>query len=421
MVSLDIFHADPFKTIQLTTAVEKVPYVPDGIEMMGIFEDKPIRTEALMIEQRQGKLVLIPFSDRGAPGVQRTTEQRQARYWSVPRIRMEDTIYARELMGIREFGTETVLMQVQKELARRLVGPTGLRNNLRFTQEYHRLAALQGYLLNTDGSVKFNWFTEFGITPNPEVAYGLVAKTLGSLRPICNEVVRTMKRKAQGAFLNSTRVVGLCGDDFWDYLVTHPDVEKTYLNWAEATDLRKGQAFESYTFGGIDWVNYRGSDDTLGIPGCALVNGSPTVTPPSLTGIVVGQFVSGPNIAANVTVSSINTGAGTFAMSANYGGVTGTYTLNIGFGNVYTGGGTISIPSNKAIFFPRGAPEVFQRALAPADSFEWEGQLGKPEYVQMIYDRDRQEWVKAEMTAYPLHICTRPEMLFTATLDAAAD
>ena len=228
-------------------------------------------------------------------------------------------------------------------------------------------------------------------------------------------------RKAQGAFIQKSRVTALCGDAFWDAFVTHPDVEKTYLNWADAAKLRDGTAFETYSFAGIDWVNYRGSDNTLAVS-VALVNGSSTGTATSVAGLSVGMEVSGPNIATNSTVASINTGAGTFVLSSgNYGGVTGTYVLNFGTGNQYEGGGSIAIPSNKAVFFPRNAPGVFIRALAPADSVEWVNTLGKPEYVQMIYDRDRNEWVKAEITVYPLHICTRPEVLFTGTMDAAAD
>lgn len=418
MASLDIFHQDPFRTIQLTSAIEKVPYVPDGLEAMRIFEDKPIRTEALMVEQRQGVLVIVPFSDRGAPGTQRVTERRSARYFNVPRLRMEDTIYAREVAAIREFGSETELMQVMKELARRIVGPTGIRNNLRYTQEYHRLAAVQGFLLDSDGSVKFNWFNEFGITPNPTVAFNLPANNVGSLRPVCNNLVRQMKRKSQGAFINSTRPTALCGDDFWDKFVTHVDVEKTYLNWAEATELRKGTAFESYSFGGIDWVNYRGSDDTFAIL-VGLTNGSAAITglPANLAN---GFSISGPNIAQGNVLAAYNGGAGTANLSVGvYGGATGNYLVNIGAGA--GGGGAISIPSNKAKFFPRGAPGVFQRGLAPADSIEWVNTLGKPEYVRMIPDRDRNEWAKVEIDNYPLHICTRPEVLFDGTMDAAAD
>ena len=47
--------------------------------------------------------------------------------------------------------------------------------------------------------------------------------------------------------------------------------------------------------------------------------------------------------------------------------------------------------------------------------------LGKPEYVRIIPDRDRNEWVKAEMTSYPLMMCTRPEILQSGTTDATAD
>lgn len=420
MALLDIFHSDPFRTIELGAAVEKVPYIPDGLEAMGIFEDEPIRTEALMVEQRAGQLVIVPFTDRGAPGSQRTTERRNARFFSVPRLKMEDTIYAREVAGIRAFGQESELMQVQTELMRRLVGPTGLRSNLRYTQEFHRLAAVQGFLLDSDGSVRFNWFTEFGITANPEVPFNLIANVAGTVRPNAAGIVRAMKRKSQGAFTNSTSVVALCGDAFFDKLVTHTDVEKTYANWQAAVSLREGSAFKEFTFADIEWVNYRGSDDNFGVA-VALTNGSPTGTPTSLAGIVAGLNVSGPSIAANTTVSSINTGAGTFALSANFAGATGTYVLNFGGGVSLGSGGAISVPSNKAVLFPRRAPGVFKRALAPADSAEWINTLGKPEYVRMIPDRDRNEWTKAEMSVYPLHICTRPEVLFTATMDNIAD
>ncbi|HXA48343.1 MAG TPA: major capsid protein, partial [Burkholderiaceae bacterium] len=90
MASLDIFNQDPFSTITLTAAVDKYPYNPVGLGSLGIFEDVPIRTTAMVVEQRQGQLVLIPFSDRGEEGTQRKTEKRQARYFDVPRLRHSD-------------------------------------------------------------------------------------------------------------------------------------------------------------------------------------------------------------------------------------------------------------------------------------------------------------------------------------------
>lgn len=421
MANLNIFQQDPFRTITLTAAIEKVPYVPDGLEAMKIFEDKPIRTEELWVEQRQGSLVIVPFSDRGAPGIQRTTEQRNARAFKVPRLRMEDTITARELMGIREFGSETELMQIQKETARRLVGPTGLRTNLRYTQEFHRLAAVQGLLLDANGSVKFNWFNEFGITANPTVAFNLLANTPRTLRPLCANIVRTMKRKAQGAFIEGrTEVVALCGDAFYDNFVTHTDVEKTYANWLSAAALRDGTAFKEMQFADITWINYRGSDDTSLIA-ASFTNASGAITGLP-AGLANGMDISGAGIPTGNTLTAYNSGAGTATLATGtFSAATGTYYVNVGNGVSQGGGGSISIPSNAAKFFPRGAPGVFQRGLSPADAGEWLGTLGKPEYARVIPDRDRNEFVKLELDNYPLHICTRPEVLFTGTMDAAAD
>ncbi|MTK12700.1 MAG: major capsid protein [Clostridiaceae bacterium] len=340
VVSLDVFHQDPFSTIQLTTAVERNPYKPTGIGELDIFEPDPIRTTALAVEERKGKLVLIPFSDRGEEGTQRITEKRAARYFDVPRLMHDDTIYANELQGIRAFGTETELMQVETEVARRLNGPTGLTSNIEYTWEYQRLAAVQGLCLDADGTIKFNWFDEFGITQAAEIGFNLVAGTPNSLRPICNGIVRTMARKSQGAFLPSTKVYALCGDTFYDEFTNHPDVIRTFLNWSAAADIRdggQGAAFEAFKFAGITWLNYRGSDDTT----------------------------------------------------------------------------TIAVPTDKVKFFPVGAPGVFRVAYAPGESFEWVNTPGKPIYVIPIFDRDRRAWWKMEVYSYPLHICTRPEVLLS--------
>jgi hypothetical protein len=381
-----------------------------------------------MVEQLQGVLRLVPFTDRGAPGTQRQTQQRQARGFLVPRIRMEDTIYADEIAGIREFGEETELKQVQSEVADRLVGETGIRNNLEYTREYHRLAAIQGLLLDADGSTRFNWFNEFEITPSPEITFnfvGLAAAYISSgqigFRNLCNQIVRNMKRASQGAWIEGrTRPVALCGDAFFDAVTSNPEVRSTYLNWMQAQELRQNLAFEVFNWGGIDWVNYRGSDDTQGLLGSA-TQSSGTIACVGAVSALIGDSVSGPGIPAGATVGSVSAGVSFTLANSVVANSTVNGVYNFGSGGAFTGGGTISIPSNKCKLFPRYAPGIFQEIMAPGESFEWVNQLGRPEYVRMIFDRDRNEWVKPEMTAYPLHICTRPEILQSGTMDAAAD
>jgi len=346
MATLDVFHQDIFSTIALTTFVEKYPFQPTGIGDLQLFEPDPIRTTALAVEERQGKLTLIPFSERGAEGTQRETEKRKARYFEVPRLMHDDTITAQEIQNIRAFGTESELMQLETEVARRVNGPTGLTSNIEYTWEFQRLAAIQGQCLDSDGSIKYDWFQEFGISKPKDIIFDLTLTADGSatkpnsVRPLCNEIVRTMARKSQGAFKNGTEVYALCGDAFWDALTNHPDVIKTYYNWAAAAELREGSAFQAMRFGGISWFNYRGSDDAT----------------------------------------------------------------------------TISIKPDEVKFFPKGAPGIFKVAYAPGETFEWVNTPGKPIYLLPIFDTQRKAWWKVEAYSYPLHICTRPEVLQSAKL-----
>ena len=354
MVSLDIFDQDPFKTIELTAAIEKVPFLPQGLGGLGIFEDFPIYVETAVVEERDGVLAVIPFSERGTPGLQRTTELRKAYSFKVPRLRHEDTITAREVANIREFGTESVLMQVMTEMARRFAGPSGLLRNIEYTWEYHRLAAIQGLLLDANGSVVHNWWTEFNVPQPAEIGFNLAANVEGALRPLCNQVVRGMARAAKGAFVQNTQIYAACGDTFWDAFTTHQDVVKTYYNWMAAQELRTGAAFSTEIFepdqlsfqamyyAGIYWFNYRGSDDAS----------------------------------------------------------------------------TIAIAADKVKFFPRGAPGVFRRILSPGESIDWVNSLGRPYYARVIPDLERNEFVKPEVSSYPLHICTRPAVLYSGRSEA---
>ncbi len=268
MVSMDIFRQDAFSTFQLTSTVERIPYQPTTLGDLGVFTPNPIRTRALGVEERDGKLVLIQSSQRGAPvSSERETEKRKMRYFEVPRLTQGDTLHAAEIDGIRAFGQESELMQVMNEVARRLAGPTGLVANIGYTKENMRLAAVQGLLLDADGSLLYNWYDEFQFVAAAEVGFNLAAGTPNSLRPIINGLVRAMYRAAKGAFQPNVRIGALCGDAFYDSFTNHPDIIRTFLNWQDAALLRSGQggAFSNFPFADIEWINYRGSDDNAAI------------------------------------------------------------------------------------------------------------------------------------------------------------
>jgi len=269
-MNIDIFNNDAFSLRSMTAAIERHPFKPEYLGTLGIFQKEPIRTTGISIEERGGVLNLIKPDQRGAPIAQRVHEKRNAQEFETIRIAKGDRLTASELQNVRAYGTESELMVAQSEVARRMSGPTGLRAEVELTQEHMRLGAIQGIVVDKDGDVIDNFFDRFGIVADEEIAFDLTAAspTSGGLRKQCTKLIRKMVRDGQGAFTTSSSVSALCGDEFFDNFIAHPEVRETYLNQSAASELRNdGRAFGSFTFGGITWHNYRGTDDetTVGI------------------------------------------------------------------------------------------------------------------------------------------------------------
>ena len=261
MASMDIFNSSAFSMTSLTGAVNKVGYKPQLLGSLNIFEPMPVRTRTVFVDRREGKLTLIPSSPVGAPPKELVVDPRNAVPLKTTRLAEGFTLYAEEIQGIRAFGSETEFAQVQAEYLKRMAS---VRDDMDLTHEFHRLGALQGLLLDADGTtVIYNYFTEFGVTEAPAINFDLgnANPATGAIRLKTAEVIRSMSRSAGGAFTPGTVIHALVGDAFYDALITHPEVEKTYQNWAAAADLRQDRTWQAFTYGGITWHNYRGTDD----------------------------------------------------------------------------------------------------------------------------------------------------------------
>lgn len=338
MITMDIFESDAFSARSLTAAIEKVPTKPGFLGSLNIFTPKPVRSDKIFVEERSRTLELVSLSKRGDPLTGQTRDRRTVRGFVIDRLAEKDTLYAHELAGLRAFGSETDLETVQEEV---MVRQKKLMDKIEMTMEYHRLHALQGILLDADGSTTvYNYFTEFGGSQPAEIDFDLDNATPAKgvlLDLIKNSVKRPMIRALGGLAVPGMRIMALCGDTFYDQLVKHNDVLPTYQQFQamQAYNSQSADVFNTFRFGGIEWVNYRGTDDNS----------------------------------------------------------------------------TVAVGATKAHFFPVGVPDLFQVALAPYESLDFVGTLGRPYYAELVRDMDRNHWVQPEIYSYPLHLCTRPDVL----------
>lgn len=263
MLTMDVFNTSAFSAIELTGALDKFNYVPDFLgSIPDLFVPVPVRTEAIWIEERSYAPTILSVSPRGSAPHQTGGDRAVARAFKTVRVADASRVTASELQNIRAFGSETEMKQLAVEVARR---QQKMMQNMQLTFEYHRLNAVQGLVLDKDGSTIYDWASQFGQTIPAEVDFDLdnASPASGALRIKCTAAVRSIRAGLKGV-ANPTRIVALCGDTFWDQLIAHTEVRATYLNWQAATDLRKDVAWDAFTFAGIDFVNYRSTDSDAG-------------------------------------------------------------------------------------------------------------------------------------------------------------
>ena len=177
MATMDIFEGDAFSIIELTRALENIPYKPALLSGSGLFGSRGVRTRTVVIESRDGTLSLIPFSERGGPYDAQVPERRQVRAFVCRQFKKHDMLWASEIQAVRDFGSESATQQVQAEVARKL---GRLRTDAEATFEYHLLNGLQGVVKDPkDGAVVIDYFTEFAIAPAAEIDFDLDNGTPG--------------------------------------------------------------------------------------------------------------------------------------------------------------------------------------------------------------------------------------------------
>ncbi|MFA8386874.1 MAG: major capsid protein [Pelagibaca sp.] len=285
MSVLNVFNQDAFSVMRLTDALREIKYVPSRIGQLGLFATTSIDTLDIAIEKdREQNQIIIGSTPRGGPGQTFGKNGRSMRTLRVPHFQVDDAIMADEVQQVRAFGSEVSVERLQQKIANRAAEASQF---FALTEEFHRLNIIKsGKLLDADDQVMFDYFNEFGETAPAEIDFDLdnANPAEGALRKKCVGVVRQTAAILDG--LPYTGIHAFCGDNFFDDLVSHPEVRETYKGFADASTLRSAYAsangqqntFGVFEFGGITFENYRGGGsigiDTnkchlfpLGVPG----------------------------------------------------------------------------------------------------------------------------------------------------------
>ncbi|AXF86648.1 hypothetical protein DTO96_102403 [Ephemeroptericola cinctiostellae] len=207
MADLALFQ-DNFHLTTLTQAINNVAVPSKFLSGLGLFEESPIDTTTVAVEIQDGEIVLVANKPRGADGTAVGGSLRGAPIiLTASHLPATADILADVIQNIREFGTGSALESLQTKVDEKL---KYLRKSIDATLEYHRWGALNGKVLDADGTtVLRDLFNVFGLTRPSDITINFGAADVDKQFMTATDVV---DEALNGAGRNGFIV--LCGKNF---------------------------------------------------------------------------------------------------------------------------------------------------------------------------------------------------------------
>jgi len=258
MATLDIFNDDAFRVSALIDTINDIPRVPTQIRDEGLFAEYGITTPTVMIERQGMELSLVPTAPRGAPGQPVARKGRKLIPMAAVHLPQQAAVLADEVYGVREFGSETAVMQVQALVRQKLAVA---RESMDLTLEHMMVGALKGLVVDADGTTPiWNMYDIFGF--NQEVLYWdmATAGTSTDLKQKCIQLKREVRNSLGGRSFTGVRVK--CSESWFDKFVGHNNMKAAWDRWNNGAFLRTDQTTGDFEFAGVTFQIYSGGTGT---------------------------------------------------------------------------------------------------------------------------------------------------------------
>ena len=259
MPALDVFTQDAFSLIGLTASIDKAPFKPRLVGSMKIFSDSPQYTKRIFVEEREGKLSILPTAPRGTVNAVRSQPNRRGRDFTIPHVPYFREILADDVLGVRAFGSESELEAVGKYVNDELMA---MKDDHEVTHEFHRVNAIKGILLDADNStVIYNYFTQFNVVQQTVDWFSSDADFAPTVSAVIRAIANALGNEVYG------QIVALCGNDYFDAVIRHSSVKTDYERWMNGEMLRTSHlgpewytlATNGLMYHNVLFINYRGT------------------------------------------------------------------------------------------------------------------------------------------------------------------
>lgn len=238
---------DDFSFAALTNAVNAAPVAVGPVSKSELFELNPINSTEVGLELIDDNITLIQTSLRGGIADQHPHTSRSLVKLKTSHIRTTATMLADSWLNRAGFGQGGTPANVIQERDRKL---REMRARLDLTMDFQKTRALNGQILDADGSVILDLFAEFGQSQQV-VECDLDVNTINVANKIVN--ARRLSESVLGMAFASEWVI-FASAQFIDAVRAHTSFENAVAGWSAASVLTADHRDGSIIVGGAKMI-----------------------------------------------------------------------------------------------------------------------------------------------------------------------
>lgn len=230
----------------LTNTINNLPATPTILRSLGLFKPKYLTTTYIKLGLYNAELELVETAPRGYLGKPVKDEYSVTDSFECTHLALYDEIHPSDVQNLLEFGSNNKLKTIADRVGEKLAV---MKNNLEYTREHLIFGALNGKILDKDGTELVDIYSKFGITKKN--------LTISASAPVLAnefEKIKQNLRKSAGNSLIQGWIC-LCSWGFFSAITGHESVKEAWKFYNQAKDYATGFDGE-FSTNGIRFIIY---------------------------------------------------------------------------------------------------------------------------------------------------------------------
>jgi hypothetical protein len=242
---LDLLTAPDFAADVLTEAINVPPYQTGRPAQLGIFADRYLRTTYVEFSVQEDEITIIPSRERGGEHNKNMRNGRGELMMSVPHFPLDDAITPMDIQNINANDGEVATLQTLAGVYNDKLASVRAKHDLTFS--HLDWGALRGLVVDGEGKVLINTFTEFAITQ--DVTPFAFTNDATDLASRVRSVKEKIRRHLRGTPAQAVRI--LAGGAFYDAFVSHPFLKAAAAQYPGMVNPARDEITDTYNYVGV--------------------------------------------------------------------------------------------------------------------------------------------------------------------------